>query len=230
MIYWKWSTVPVADLVQPLVQKKTLPQALDWSWQQPAAPGWASPLDPTKFGLKHKEIFQRRVFWICTSSLSSNWGEEGLCPWTSIFLVDGTFLIWRPKKLVPLWLLRQLSLSKIKVENRDGNSPTGKCLFWKGCNRTIRRKFWSTPCDRFQYSVFDGSVFGKATDQAILMEKIFFIHHFLIAFAGMGLVASACLTNYFSPKTLSTVTICTEWVPLSNSTGTPKQLTGWQYL
>ena len=125
MIYWKWSTVPVADLVQPLVQKKTLPQALDWSWQQPAAPGWASPLDLTKFGLKHKEIFQRRVFWICTSSLSSNWGEEGLCPWTSIFLVDGTFLIWRPKKLVPLWLLRQLSLSKIKVENRDGNSPTG---------------------------------------------------------------------------------------------------------
>jgi hypothetical protein len=58
MIYCQRSVVPVADLVQPLVQKKTLAQALDSSWQQPAAIpkgytthfhffGGALPLDPT---------------------------------------------------------------------------------------------------------------------------------------------------------------------------------------
>ena len=173
MIYWKWSTVPVADLVQPLVQKKTLPQALDWSWQQPAAPGWASPLDPTKFGLKHKEIFQRRVFWICTSSLSSNWGEEGLCPWTSIFLVDGTFLIWRPKKLVPLWLLRQLSLSKIKVENRDGNSPTGNACSEKAVIEQSAESFGRPPAIAFNIHFFVGSIFQKQSTMRSWWKKYF---------------------------------------------------------
>jgi hypothetical protein len=65
--------------VQPLVQKKTLPQALDWSWQQPAAPGGASPLDPDEnmLGLKHKEIFH------LTPGLCP-WTPPGLCPSTSL--------------------------------------------------------------------------------------------------------------------------------------------------
>ena len=37
--------MPVADLVQPLVQKKTPAQALDSSWQQPAATVGTLPLD-----------------------------------------------------------------------------------------------------------------------------------------------------------------------------------------
>ena len=90
---------------------------------------------------------------------------------------------------------RPLCLSKIKVENRDGNSPTGNACSEKAVIEQSAESFGRPPAIAFNIHFFAGSVFGKATDQAILMEKIFFIHHFLIAFAGMGLVASACLTN-----------------------------------
>jgi hypothetical protein len=71
------------------------------------------------------------------------------------------------------------------VEERDGNSSAEKAasaekaVIEQSCSR-----FWSTPFDCFQYSLFRWASPPKAINHAILMEKNI---HFLIAFAGTGL-------------------------------------------